>query len=360
MKSTQVIVLTLLLTMFFLPQTFADDYTQWKLPDGAKFRLGKGELNTYWFSPDNNRLTVVSKIGIWLYDVQTGEELKLLPISTGFDNKVIGSPDGKLIVSINRYGYRNVITHFWDANTGKLKTNYIDPNSGITTIAFNPDGSEFVTNGLDNTIRLWNTDTGEHKTINTGGKNWRRVLYSPDGQILAAEIENGIILYNLNTGVLKQSIEKSDDNNIFTIAFSPDGKLLAVRRYRSIELWDTITGDLKSSFKDSTGALSPIAFSPDGLLIATADHKKVLLWDVQSGKRRTILSGHKNHINSVTFSPNSKIVASSSWGEIRLWSSNTGEHKVTLNGEESFGNPVFSPNGLNLISQGNSNLYLWK
>ena len=360
------ILLTFVFSMVYLSNTHADDYNQWKLPEGAKYRLGKGSLsmntyngvrNPYWFSPDSETLTVVSSIGIWLYDVHTGKELKLLPIPVGFTNHIIGSPNGKLIVSINKF--KRGITQFWDVNTEKPHPSYTQPNSGISTFAFNHDGSEFVTGSLDNTIRLWNTETGEHKSINTGGKSWDKVLYSPDRRTIASEDNNGISLWDLKTGILRKSIKKGD-RIIISFAFSPDGSVLAVREYRKIEIWDTTTGDLKGSFRNTTGPHSPIPFSPDSLFIATANHKKIHLWEVQSGELRTTLSGHKRFIGSVTFSPDSKIVASSDSDGIRFWNSNSGEQEAILKEEKSHHRLTFCPKGLNLISEGKSNLYLWK
>ena len=80
MKNTFVsIVLLLLLTSTpYLPNTFAQDFPQWHLPAGAKARLGKGSIHEIAYSPDGTRLAVASSIGIWLYDAQTYQELSLL------------------------------------------------------------------------------------------------------------------------------------------------------------------------------------------------------------------------------------------------------------------------------------------
>ena len=44
MKTAQSSILMLLSlgTLAFLPNTYAQDYTKWSLPEGAKVRLGKG------------------------------------------------------------------------------------------------------------------------------------------------------------------------------------------------------------------------------------------------------------------------------------------------------------------------------
>ena len=70
-----------LISTLYLPNTFAQDYTQWHLPDGAKARFGNGRpTEGIAFSPDGTRLAVGSKLGIWIYDSRTYKELCLLGI----------------------------------------------------------------------------------------------------------------------------------------------------------------------------------------------------------------------------------------------------------------------------------------
>ena len=57
---------------------FSYDSPQWHLPEGAKARLGKGSISKIRYSPDGTLLAGVSTIGVWLYDVQTGEPRSLL------------------------------------------------------------------------------------------------------------------------------------------------------------------------------------------------------------------------------------------------------------------------------------------
>ncbi len=68
----------LLSAAFFLPSSSAQDYTRWHLPEGAIARFGKGILMDLVYFPDGNRLAALSSIGIWIYDVRTGEELDIL------------------------------------------------------------------------------------------------------------------------------------------------------------------------------------------------------------------------------------------------------------------------------------------
>ena len=107
MKTT---VTLLILFTILLPSTFAQDYTQWSLPEGATARLGKGSINEIQYSPDGTRLAVASSIGIWLYDAQTYQEVALLTGHTGWVNSVSFSPDGRTLAS----GSDDKTIRLWD------------------------------------------------------------------------------------------------------------------------------------------------------------------------------------------------------------------------------------------------------
>ncbi|MDE0317523.1 MAG: hypothetical protein OXM61_21810, partial [Candidatus Poribacteria bacterium] len=100
----------------YLPTTFAQDYTTWNLPKGAKARLGKGIVNHIMYTPDGTRLEVVSGAGIWIYDVATGEALDLLTGHTDRVSIVAFSPDRQTFASGD---YKTI--HLWDAKTGQNK-----------------------------------------------------------------------------------------------------------------------------------------------------------------------------------------------------------------------------------------------
>ena len=54
----------LFIAILFLCNSFAQDYTTWHLPEGAKARLGKGEITNVSYSPDGNSIAVATYIGI--------------------------------------------------------------------------------------------------------------------------------------------------------------------------------------------------------------------------------------------------------------------------------------------------------
>lgn len=102
-------LLSIFLTLFLissllLSNTFAQDYTQWELPAGAIARLGKGGVGDIKYSPDGRLLAVASRIGIWLYDTTTYQEVALFTGNTFGITNTAFSPDGRILASGNDDG----------------------------------------------------------------------------------------------------------------------------------------------------------------------------------------------------------------------------------------------------------------
>ena len=186
-----------------LPNTFAQDNTQWGIPEGARTRLGRGRTGEMRYSPDGTRLAVASGIGIWLYDTATYQDVSLL---TGQSEQIFNiafSPDGKTIAS----GCYDGTIRLWDIGTGIHKTRLTTYKVSVNSVAFSPNGP-LACGSDDGTVRLWDAHTGEHKKTLTGHTdNVYSVAFSPDGQTLASGSEDGTVrLWDAHTGEHKKTL----------------------------------------------------------------------------------------------------------------------------------------------------------
>ena len=77
-KNFSIFLILFLVSIFYLPNTFAQNPTRWSLPEGAVARFGKGPATkTIAFSPDGTQFAIGWKTGIWIYDAETYQETAL-------------------------------------------------------------------------------------------------------------------------------------------------------------------------------------------------------------------------------------------------------------------------------------------
>ena len=373
MKSTLTFIFAVLLvSTLFLRHAFAQDYMRWKLPEGAEMRLGKGQIKSYQFSPDNTQLAVRSSIGIWLYDVQTGKALKLL---TGHIGAVF-SPDWQTFA---KKGKDENTIELWDLHTAKLKATFEGRTVRMGSVVFSPDGKMLASGDSTGGIWLWDIDTGEHKHIRTPHKSVDKVIFSPDGQIIISQKHSDFRSWDITTGEFKAHLE--DTAMIYSVAFNPDGTLLYGASRNELRLWDPDTGKIKMRLGIESSYLNPV-FSPDGQTIASArwSNSSVELWNPHTGKLKNTLIGAPkyvkgivisngipkladyptNPVTSIAFSPHARTLAvSSRGGKIVIWDPEIGQQKITLIGKDNFRDLLFSSDGRILAARNRSEIYLW-
>ena len=186
-------VLTLLfISLFYLPNTYAQYPAYMQFGLRAQARLGKGSIREIQYSPDGTRLAVASSIGIWLYDAQTGKELDLFTGHTDDVLSVSFSPDGLPLASGERW---DSTVRLWDVATGDQKQVFTGHTSTVFSVSFSPDGLTLASGSNDNTVRLWDVATGDQKQWFIGHTlAVNSVSFSPDGRTLASGSPDGTVL----------------------------------------------------------------------------------------------------------------------------------------------------------------------
>ena len=249
----------------------------------------------------------------------------------------------------------------WDANTGEHIKTLTGHTGSVYSVAFHPDGHTLASGSSDETIRLSDANTGELlKTLVRYLPS--SVAFHPDGHTIASGSWNKTIhLSDANTGETLRTL-KGHTSGVRSVAFHPDGHTIASGSGsgswwdsdNTIRLWDTNTGEHIRTLEGHTRYVRSVAFHPDGHIIASgSDDKTIRLWDANTGEHIKTLEGHTGYyLNSVVFHPDGHTLASGSSDEtIRLWDANTGEHIKTLKGHtEGVASVAFHPDGHTIAS----------
>ncbi|MDT9338668.1 WD40 repeat domain-containing protein, partial [Trichodesmium erythraeum 21-75] len=270
----------------------------------------------------------------------------------GHDNRVYSvsfSPDDKTLASAS---VSDNTIKLWDVNTGKEK--HIIPFDDTYRVSFSPDGKILASVG-DNTVKLWDVNTGGKKNIIPLDEGVNRARFSPDGQILASASSKNFKLWDVNTGEKIRTIPH--DDAVDGIRFSPNGKILASRSKNTIKLWDVNTGE-KILTIPHDDAVDGIRFSPNGKILASLSKNTVKLWDVNTGKEKLSIK-HDDAVDGIIFSPKGEILAFASDNTVKLWDVKTGKKKLSIPHDSFVSSVIFSPDSQILASGDDDTVKLW-
>jgi WD40 repeat protein len=359
----------------------------WNVDTGKEIRTlllpdDESSVNGVSFSPDGKTLATghdnifdKNKNTIKLWDLETGKEIRAL---LGHHSSVLSmgfSLDGKILAT----GSDDDTIKIWNIDTGKEIRTLPQYQNSVLSISFSPDGKTLATGGSDTTIKLWDLFA---KSILEFYCCANSVSFSPDGRTLATgdnislNSDNTIKLWNVDTGKEIHTVSQYS-NPVWSMSFSPDGKTLAIGSNTffldgdntTIKLWNIDTGKEIRTLVGHQGSVLSMYFSPNGKTLATGgSDAKIKIWNVDTGKEiRTLL--HQSVINSVSFSPDGKILATGSGtifdfsqeNMITLWNADTGKEIRTLIGHQGSVNSVsFSPNGKTLATGGSdAKIKIW-
>lgn len=228
----------------------------------------------------------------------------------------------------------------------------------INSLAFCPNGKIFVSGSSDNTLRLWDADSGRCINLFRGHTGAIfSVVFSYDCKfILSGSEDNTLRLWDVASGKCIRSFS-GHTSAIYSIAFSHDDSLiLSGSKDRTLKVWDTLSGRCIQSFLGHQGAIYSVAFSRDNKFLLSGSWDNTLrLWDTSSGVCIESFCGHGSAVTSVIFSIDNCHIISGSWDKTFLvWNISSGTCISSFTGHEGSINSVASSNKANLIVSGSA------
>jgi WD40 repeat protein len=185
----------------------------------------------------------------------------------------------------------------WNARTGARVGTLGTHAQQVLGLVFSRDRQYLASASADGEVKLWDaTRLGKEQEPRRSfrarvGIGAMTLAFSPDGQrLVAGGKENTVIIWDVQTG--QEQTLRGHSGDVWATAFSPDreGRWVASAGEDStVKVWDSHTGTLVRSFRGHTGFVTSLAFSPDGRRLYSGSRDgTVKVWDLTSLPERAL------------------------------------------------------------------------
>jgi WD40 repeat protein len=405
---------------------------------GSIVRRFEGEaaqqVDALAFNPSGDLALSASDRTLILWDVAQGQPLRTFAAHTDVVTDIEWSRDGRFAVSRSRDGnvrlwdvtgadealrytfeinteiatgnfpgfnsrsdrvYAGVWTDFfeWSVQTGERQAR-VFVAAEILNMIYSRVQPQAIT-VLENTAVLWNLDAGVNGLVRRFGDGSQVfsgiAAYSPDGNYVAFDTTDAILVYNLETSS-RAVLRTSSEYEVIDVAVMPGGnqviasvsnrnqpdatgeiivwetesesvlrrfpaehnrrvndidintdgtRLLTASDDNTLIIW-SLDGDILRRLAGHSGAVNVGLFLPDGESVASAsDDRTMILWDIESGQPVRIFRGSPTPITGFAVSPDGRYMATTSGDDsVRLWEITRTEELITWTQQNRFVRPL--------------------
>jgi WD40 repeat protein len=285
------------------------------------------------FEPDIPRPYLAS----WhlLPDLPDPALIRTLSGYTGAVNMCAISPAGDTIVSASDDQTLKV----WDAQTGEERLTLRGHTDRVIGCAISPAGDSIVSSSWDGTLKVWDMHTAaEQITPRAHADRVYGCAICRSGDAIVSASEDATLkIWDGWTGKERLPL-RGHTNHVFGCAISPAGDfIVSASKDQTLKVWDTRTGEELRTLSGHMDGVTGCTISPAGDSIISASSDRTLkVWDAHSGEEIRTLRGHRRRVNGCAISPAGDIIVSASNDTtLKVWDAYTGEELRTLSGHTS-------------------------
>jgi WD40 repeat protein len=282
----------------------------------------------------------------------------------GHSDPVLGvavTPDGKRAVSASSDNTLKV----WDLETGVAPRTLEGHTAWVAGVAVTPDGKRAVSASWDNTLKVWDLEAGIALRTLAGHSGFvHGVAVTPDGKrAVSASWDNTLKVWDLETGIALRTLE-GHSAPVNGVALTPDGeRAVSASLDKTLKVWDLETGVALRTLEGHSDSVYGVAVTPDGKRAVSASNDRTLkVWGLESGAVLRTLEGHSNGVEGVAVTPDGKrAVSASDDRTLRVWDLESGVVLRTLEGHsDGVRGAAVMPDGKRAVSASKDNtLKVW-
>ncbi|HEX3782169.1 MAG TPA: helix-turn-helix domain-containing protein [Pseudonocardiaceae bacterium] len=262
-----------------------------------------------------------------LVDAVRHTVLGLLRVPADEVTQLAFSPDGTTIVAATD----NHVVIRWSVTDQTQVAQYATATTSAETVAFSPDGQLLAVGNGDGTVQLFAAETGVPGPVLSGPPGpVEQVDFSSNGRWLASTEPDGTasiwdtktwrrvsVIGGKSVAAAPAGISSGVSTALRSVVFSPDASTVATVGPNGVQLWDVATGSLRDTLTGLADVTDwpVIAFSPDGRTLVTTDGDDTLLWSLAGtatatmATAATVTATATTMTTAVAYSRNGALVA---------------------------------------------------
>ena len=223
------------------------------------------------------------------------------------------SPDGRLLASAGQ----DQTVGLWDAQTGRYAGLIEGLTMPVRQVAFHPAGDRLLARTADGPVTLWKLAPPQlqpnaviHATL-----LWKApvaagagLALSADGELIAAGTKTGVILLRTPDGSVVRTL--ASPSPVRAVDLRPDGQVVAAGCVDGqVRLWQVGTGAAAGDWDAGQGELAALVFAGTGDLVVTAA-TDLRVWQPLQPQPLLTLKRHTRAVRNLAMSRDGRLLAS--------------------------------------------------
>lgn len=352
--------------------SYRDRLDFWSVKDKKVVKTVKGWQQVYGYTSKGN-LMIGAGTSLQLWDADMSRQIAKTDATHGNNTGWTISEDGKTAFLNAR---------ICDLETGKV----LLPREGqharfYVSLVFQKD--LILAADADGVVWQWRLTASNAKPLNKGtGMSPGKLIVTPDGpQFISVSKDGTVRIFDLDHKEIRTLKTPADSYLPFPRALSPDRSLIAMSDYKGIGIWscpgnafrriNIFDQDPPDVHRPPPLAPLSLAISPDNKYVA-AGWTAVGVYDILSGSDKPVLqidpapeegAGRSSACNVLGFSPNGRLIAIgySSPRTIRIYDAGSGEIVVAYPRPKNPYTIAFSPESDRLaFAENDATISIWR